>query len=111
VTVKRGDTLWKLARQSLGQGSRWRDVLAINPQLPVADHIEEGSQIYLPKAVSSRTAITLTVQNGDSLSKIARAHFGHASSWHCIASANHSIADPNLIYEGQTLSLPPSCPP
>lgn len=111
MKVKHGDTLWKLARQSLGQGFRWRDVLEINPHLRDANHIEEGSQIYLPATVSSRTTTTLTVQQGDSLSKIARVHLGHASTWPCIAHANPGIGNPDLIYPGQILLLPGSCKP
>jgi nucleoid-associated protein YgaU len=52
---------------------------------------------------------TMTVQKGDSLSKIARAIFGRGSLWSCIAGANPSIKDPDVIYEGQTLSLPADC--
>lgn len=111
VTVKRGDSLWKLAQQNLGTGLRWRDLLAVNPHLRDANQIEAGSQILLPTAVSPHPPTTLTVQIGDSLSKIARARFGDASLWSCIARANPSIADPNLIYDGQTLTLPASCPP
>jgi nucleoid-associated protein YgaU len=112
VIVKPGDSLWKLAEQNLGQGLRWHELLAINPNLRNANHIEAGSQILLPTAVSSvRAATTMTVQKDDSLSKIARAHFGHASSWSCIAHANPSIVDANLIFAGQTIVLPATCMP
>lgn len=112
VIVKPGDSLWKLAEQNLGQGLRWHELLAINPNIRDANHIEAGSQILLPAAVSSvRAATTMTVQKGDSLSKIARAHFGHASSWSCIAHTNPSIVNANLIFAGQTIVLPASCMP
>lgn len=109
--MERGDSLWKLAQQNLGQGYRWRDLLAANPHVRDANHIEAGSRIFLPASASSRASTTLTVQNGDSLSRIARARFGHASSWSCIFRANPSISDPNLIYPGQILALPASCEP
>lgn len=111
VTVKPGDSLWKLAEQNLGQGLRWHDLLLVNPNIRDANHIEAGSQIFLPAAAPAPSAKTMTVQSGDSLSKIARARFGRGAAWSCIARANPSVIDANLIYAGQTLLLPASCKP
>lgn len=33
VTIRSGDSLWKLARQHLGRGVRWRALLAANPEI------------------------------------------------------------------------------
>ncbi len=112
VTIKPGDSLWKLAQQNLGKGLRWHDLLAVNPGIVDANHIVAGSQIYLPAAVSPlRTATKITVRKGDTLSKIAQTQLGHASYWSCIARANPAVHDANTIYEGQLLFLPASCKP
>jgi len=112
VIVKPGDSLWKLAEQRLGKGLLWHELLAVNPNIVDADHIMAGSQIFLPSLVSAaRTASTFTVRKGDTLSEIALTQFGRASSWACIAHANPTIQDANLIFEGQLLVLPTSCKP
>jgi len=112
VTVKPGDSLWKLAQQNLGKGLRWRDLLAVNPGIVDANHIVAGSQIYVPTAGPPlRTATRFTVRKGDTLSKIAQTHFGHAAFWSCIAQANPAVHDADVIYEGQLLFLPASCKP
>jgi nucleoid-associated protein YgaU len=54
------------------------------------------------------SASTYTVQKGDTLSAIARQHYGKASHWHAIFEANRDqISDADLIRPGQVLKLPP----
>lgn len=51
---------------------------------------------------------TITVQKGDSLSKIAKRELGSANKWRSIFEANRDkIKDPDLIHPGQVLTLPP----
>jgi nucleoid-associated protein YgaU len=48
-----------------------------------------------------------TVQKGDSLSKIAKQHYGDANAWQKIFQANRDVLDdPDKIFPGQTLRLP-----
>jgi nucleoid-associated protein YgaU len=52
---------------------------------------------------------TVTVQAGDSLSKIAKRELGDANKWQAIYNANRDkIKDPDLIHPGQVLTLPPN---
>jgi LysM repeat protein len=112
VTVKPGDSLWKLAEQNLGKGLRWHELLSANPDILDPNRIVAGSQVVLPSAsLSLRTPAKFTVRTGDTLSQIAQTQLGHASYAVCIANANPSIRDANLIYAGQVLLLPASCTP
>jgi len=52
-------------------------------------------------------AVFYTVKSGDSLSKIAKAHYGDAMKYPAIFEANKPmLSDPDKIYPGQTLRIP-----
>jgi LysM repeat protein len=54
---------------------------------------------------------TYTVRSGDTLSLIAERYYHNASRWQWIYQANRSkIANPNVIYVGQRLTIPYSAP-
>jgi nucleoid-associated protein YgaU len=61
------------------------------------------------KVGSSSTAEKVyVVVAGDSLSKIARREYGNAKEWNRIFEANKDILkDPDKIYPGQKLKIPP----
>ena len=61
------------------------------------------------KGGSSSTARkTYVVVAGDSLSKIAKREYGNAKEWNRIFEANKDIIkDPDKIYPGQELKIPP----
>ena len=51
---------------------------------------------------------TYTVKAGDSLSKIAKNELGDGNAWKKILEANRDVLDdPDKIFPGQTLKLPP----
>jgi nucleoid-associated protein YgaU len=112
ITVQRGDSLWKLAQQNLGKGSRWPELLALNPRIANPGKIKVGAQLYLPTEYSARGEVSkISVRKGDTLWQLAHTHFGQAAYWPCLARANPTVRDANRIYEGQELILPASCGP
>lgn len=71
-----------------------KGVAALNDDYFTAPKPEEETEFY-------------TVKEGDSLSKIAKAHYGNAMKYPVIFEANWEvIKDPNLIYPGQVLRIP-----
>ncbi len=53
-------------------------------------------------------ATMYTVKSGDSLSKIAKQHYGNAMKYPVIFEANKPmLKDPDKIYPGQVLRIPP----
>ena len=112
ITVQPGDSLWKLSRRFLGRGSHWQDWLPDNPGLLDPQSIQAGTILVVPRPTSSAVSPTLgkvLVHPGDSLWKIALAHYGDGAEWQCIAGANPALSDPGQIYPGQTLVLPARC--
>jgi nucleoid-associated protein YgaU len=111
VVVQPGDSLWSLAVQHLGRGSRWHELLASNPSVMDPKRIAVGTEIVVPENASSRVTVTdkVIVQKGDTLSKIAQAQYRRGTAWRCIAAANPQIQDANRIFEGQELLLPANC--
>jgi nucleoid-associated protein YgaU len=69
---------------------------------------EEMPDFSNVKSGSSSTAATVyEVKPGDSLSKIAKAHYGKASDWQRIFEANRDVVkDPDMIHPGQRLKIP-----
>ena len=72
---------------------------------PDFSDVQGGSSSTAP----SEQQRTITVQAGDSLSKIAKREYGDANKWHAIFEANRDkIKNPDLIHPGQVLTLPPN---
>jgi nucleoid-associated protein YgaU len=79
--------------------------MASNDEKPDFSDVESGASSTAPLA--EPTEQTYTVVSGDSLSKIAKHHYGDASKWRRIFEANRDlIKDPDEIYPGQTLKIP-----
>jgi nucleoid-associated protein YgaU len=58
-------------------------------------------------AAGNASGRSYTVRKGDTLSHIAKAHYGAASRWQQIYEANRDqLDDPDLIHPGQVLRIP-----
>jgi nucleoid-associated protein YgaU len=105
--VQPGDDLWTVAERLLGDGSRWRELVAANP-----DHLQDpttrlatGTRLALPTTALRPPKVT--VEHGDTLSGLALEHLGAAGRWPRIADANQSlIDDPDHIEVGWRLVIP-----
>jgi nucleoid-associated protein YgaU len=78
---------------------------------PDFSNVESGSSSSaMPKSAAGtpkKASSTYTVVSGDSLSQIAKRHYGDASKWKAIFEANRDlISNPDLIHPGQVLTLP-----
>ncbi len=73
---------------------------------PDFSNVKSGSSSTAPPPAQPAPR-TYTVVAGDSLSKIAKKHYGDANKWKKIFEANRDIIqNPDLIKPGQVLKLP-----
>lgn len=47
-TVAAGDNLWEIARKKLGNGNRYKEILALNPQIDPNRPLAIGTKLKLP---------------------------------------------------------------
>ena len=67
-----------------------------------------ATQASAPQATAQPESKFYTVKSGDSLSKIAKEFYGEANKYPQIFEANKPmLSDPDKIYPGQTLRIPP----
>ena len=123
-TVSEGESLWDIAEVQYGSGYNWVDIAEEN-SLSNPNMLEAGTTLTIPD-VEPRTSTvsgeevameapaeeegaiagaTYTVERGDTLWNIAVRAYGDGYRWVEIAEAN-SLANPNVIHAGNTLSLP-----
>ncbi|MDE2583221.1 MAG: LysM peptidoglycan-binding domain-containing protein [Rhodospirillales bacterium] len=111
IVVRRGQTLWQIARATYGSGSAYQAIYRANRgRIADARMIRPGEAIRLP-ALYRRTASnqTITVRPGQSLWRIAERVYGTGSAYNKIYRVNRSrLASPDMIRPGQVLALPSS---
>jgi LysM repeat protein len=57
IKVRKGDTLWNLAKSNLGRSSAWTCLAAANPSISDPNRIYEGQNLILPRACPSSPAV------------------------------------------------------
>nr|NLI51649.1 LysM peptidoglycan-binding domain-containing protein [Propionibacterium sp.] len=117
--VKRGESLWSIAEKQLGNGRRYTEIAALNQHLLGGQgdtFLKPGWVLALPIDHPNEPVAEHTVRPGDTLSQIARDHYGDADQYPRIFAAStglpqpdgQQLTDPDLILPGWTLRLPGS---
>jgi uncharacterized protein YidB (DUF937 family)/LysM repeat protein len=80
---------------------------AAKPAPPIAGDGAGVPSASAAPAAQTGSAGAYTVAAGDTLSKIAKHHYGDANQWPRIFEANRDVlSDPNRIFPGQVLRIP-----
>ena len=88
------------------QAEREKVVLALGNVAGIA-HVDDRLEVVKPEP----PAQFHTVVSGDTLSKIAKKFYGNPNKYPAIFEANKPmLSDPNKIYPGQVLRIPPLPP-
>lgn len=104
-TVKKGDTLWRIAQKQLGSGSRYKTIMQLNGLS--SDKLKVGQVLKIKgKTAQAQTAAytTYTVKKGDTLWRIAQKQLGKGNRYREIMIANGLTSDKLKV--GQILKIP-----
>ena len=120
-TINARDSLWSIAEATLGDGSRWKDILHANRTLITdPDVLPDGQVIIIPSSADIENRHEVVVRPGDNMWDLTAAHMeAHRGStttnseivpeWLDVIEANRDTirsGDPNLIYPGEILEIP-----
>ncbi|QSR31292.1 hypothetical protein CFI00_12405 [Nocardioides sp. S5] len=119
-TVKRGDSLWRIAERMLGEGARYTEIVELNREVLHGrpDFIVAGTVLKVPHEADSSAAEQpvkeYEVQPGDTLSEIAETQLGDPLRYPDLFEASRDtiqhngahLTDPDLIKPGWTITIP-----
>ena len=124
-TVRRGDSLWKIAQEQLGDGTRYVEIVALNEDVLHGrpSFIDPGLVLRLPSDAASESEAAdnepqaeerYVVEPGDTLWDIADEELGDPTRYPEIFDASRStvqpdgqhLSNPNLIRPGWELTFP-----
>jgi nucleoid-associated protein YgaU len=113
-TVKEGDCLWNIAKDHLGDSSKWQEIYKLNTD-QIGDNpdlIHTGATIQLPGGDHALVAdagegAKYVVKSGDNLWDIAKHNLGEGGKWGDLYKLNHDVIgeNPSLIHPGQEFNL------
>lgn len=135
--VQPGETLYQIAQKYYGNGEYWRTIAEHNPgRVKPNGQVNQNVRLVVPNraglaalgdafipvgramphrltpAVVPDPPKTITVEAGDTLSKLASEHLGSATRWRELFEANKDKLDrPESLRAGMTLELPQPSPP
>ncbi|WP_244929243.1 LysM peptidoglycan-binding domain-containing protein [Nocardioides sp. W7] len=117
-TVKRGDSLWKIADERLGDGTRYVELVDLNHAMLDGrpGFLLPGTVLRVPATPAAAEVVEdeYVVQPGDTLSEIAAEQLDDAAAYQAIFEASQNTAqangvhltDPDLIHPGWRLTIP-----
>ena len=124
-TIKKNDSLSKIAKEFMGSGHRWKYLWELNKdRIPNPDKLKAGTVIIIPieqegqkaklgiedtvsPAADESTLRQYTVKQNDSLWKIAQSELGDGNRWKEIYELNKDvIKDSNKLTSGKTILIP-----
>lgn len=103
LSIDFNDDVATIRGQASSQEEREKVVLIIGNTKGVGK-VDDQMNVAAP----APEAVLYSVKSGDTLSKIAKEHYGNAGKYMVIFEANKPmLKDPNKIYPGQVLRIPP----
>lgn len=118
-TIKKGDSLSKIAKEFTGSGHRWKYLWELNKErISNPDKLKAGTVIIIPieqqaqkdkldKEVDRASLRQYTVKKNDSLWKIAQSELGDGNRWKEIYELNKGlIKDSSKLIPGKTIFIP-----